>query len=145
MTFLSKSNTGRQFFQFATEEFKCRPLICNRARNMNGCVIPPGIHYFHKENDTFHLYGSKDDFAKLSWCLHNIKNELSSDYEITELDSTIHVPHLNYYNIVLQIKKRTWKEIKWIIGTRSILESIRCNGSCSPTETCGCPVGTEVS
>ena len=28
MTFLSRSNTGRRFFQFATEEFKCRPLKC---------------------------------------------------------------------------------------------------------------------
>ncbi len=27
MTFLSRSNKGRRFFQFATEEFKCRPLI----------------------------------------------------------------------------------------------------------------------
>ncbi len=33
MTFLSRSNTGRRFFQFATEEFKCRPLL-NLRKNL---------------------------------------------------------------------------------------------------------------
>ena len=36
MTFLSRSNTGRQFFQFATEEFKCRPLMsCRNQTRQN--------------------------------------------------------------------------------------------------------------
>ncbi len=45
MTFLSRSNTRRRFFQFATEEFKCRPLkwcwmgrwfmTCKQSRSEN--------------------------------------------------------------------------------------------------------------
>ncbi len=66
MTFLSGSNEGGQKFQFATENYKCRPLLWRRisitlckqnvqdsflAETMK--IVLQSIYYFYEEMDWF--------------------------------------------------------------------------------------------